>query len=184
MPQFMADAIDNPLRRRIQPHDQMPLRHGLKPGMTVLEVGPGNGRYSLAAAQYLGPSGRLVSIDIEPRMIERLQARALAAGATNIDARVADVYQLPFDDQSFDAAYMIAVIGEIPEPEKAIAQFHLLLKPGGILAFSELLMDPDYPRVSSLVRLVEPHGFRLTHHLGNFFAYTLVFEKTTPGESP
>jgi ubiquinone/menaquinone biosynthesis C-methylase UbiE len=183
IPQFLANAIDNPLRRRIQPPDQMALRHDLESGMTVLEVGPGNGRYSLAAARHLGPDGKLVSIDIEPRMIERLEARAQAAGAANIDARVANVYQLPFDDQSFDAVYMIAVIGEIPEPERAVAEFYRLLNPGGTLAFSELLMDPDYVRASSLVRIAEPYGFRLKHRLGGFFAYTLVFEKPASGES-
>jgi ubiquinone/menaquinone biosynthesis C-methylase UbiE len=182
MPQFMAEAIDNPLRRRIQPPDQMPIRHELKPGMTVLEIGPGNGRYSLATAHYLGAQGKLVSIDIEPRMVQRLQTRAKQAGAANIDTRVADGHQLPFDDQSFDATYMIAVIGEIPDVERAIREFNRLLKLGGTLAFSELLLDPDYPRASSLIRLVEPSGFRLMHRLGNIFAYTLVFEKTAPGD--
>ena len=184
IPQFLANAIDNPLRRRIQPPDQMPLRHALRPGMTVLEVGPGNGRYSLATAQYLGLEGKLVSIDIEPRMIERLQTRAQEAGVINIDARVADVYQLPFDDQTFDAVYMITVIGEIPKPEQATAEFHRVLKPGGTLAYSEILMDPDYPRAVSLIRLAEAGGFRLLRRTGNFFAYTLVFEKPAYGDSP
>jgi ubiquinone/menaquinone biosynthesis C-methylase UbiE len=183
IPHYIADAIDNPLRRRLQPPDQMPARHGLETGMTVLEIGPGNGRYSVATAQHLGPHGKLVSVDIEPRMIERLQVRARAAGVANIDARVADVYQLPFDDQAFDAAYMIAVIGEIPEPRRAIAEIHRLLKPGGTLAFSELLQDPDYPRASSLIKMVQPRGFHLVRRLGNFFAYTLVFEKAVLGVS-
>jgi len=47
----------------------MAIRHGLKEGMKVLEVGPGNGRYTIAAANVLGPEGRIVTIDIEKKMI-------------------------------------------------------------------------------------------------------------------
>lgn len=53
MPQFLANAIDNPLRRKIQPPDEMPVRHGIEPGMTVLKVGPGNGTYTLAFSELL-----------------------------------------------------------------------------------------------------------------------------------
>jgi hypothetical protein len=70
MPQFMANVIDNPFRRKIQPPDKTPVRHGIEPGMTVLEVGPGNGTYTMATARRVGDSGEVVTIDIEPRMIE------------------------------------------------------------------------------------------------------------------
>jgi hypothetical protein len=91
IPQFLANFIDNPLRRRLQPPDATAIRHGIEPGMTMLEVEPGNGRYSIAAARRVGPSGCLHTIDIEPRMIERVQQRAAAEGVTNIAARVASV---------------------------------------------------------------------------------------------
>ena len=176
----MAGAIDNPLRRRMQPPDEMPLRHGIEPGMRVLEVGPGNGRYTLATAQRVGESGQVVAIDIEPKMVERVRTRAEAEGVANVDARVADVYDLPFDGGSFDAAYMIVVIGEIPDPDQAMREFHRVLKPGGMLAFSELLMDPDYPRASTLIRKASAAGFCLREKVGNWFYYTLVFEKALP----
>ncbi len=178
IPQFMANLIDNPLRRRLQPPDKMPLRHGIEPGMQVLEVGPGNGRYTLATARLVGESGRVVAIDIEPRMVERVRHRAEAEGVANVDARVADVYDLPFDEGSFDAAYMIAVIGEIPDPDQAMREVHRVLVPGGTLAFSELLMDPDYPRASTLIRKASAAGLRLKHKIGNAFNYTLIFQKT------
>lgn len=177
MPEFLANLIDNPLRRRIQPPDQMPVRHGIAPGMTVLEVGPGNGRYSVALARYLGESGKVICVDIEPKMIERVSQRAQAAGVTNLEARLADVYQLPFEDCSIDAACMITVIGEIPQPLRAMHEIHRVLTPSGTLAFSELFPDPDYPFSSTLIRQAAQAGFRLKQKLGNFFAYTLVFEK-------
>jgi SAM-dependent methyltransferase len=177
MPHFLANLIDNPLRRRIQPPGEMPIRHGITPGMAVLEVGPGNGRYTIETARRVGPLGKVVTIDIEPKMIERVRQRAQAEGVTNLEAKVADVYQLPFADGMFDAIYMITVISEIPEPERALREFYRVLSPSGILAFSELLTDPDYPLAQTLVRKAGTANFRLVKKLGNFFAYTLIFEK-------
>jgi len=177
MPQFMANAIDNPLRRRIQPPAEMPIRHGIEPGMTVLEVGPGNGTYTMATACRVGDEGKVVAIDIESKMIERVTRRAQAAGIKNVEARLADALDLPFEDGSFDAVFMIAVIGEIPTPEKAMKEFYRVLSPSGTLAFSELLPDPDYPRAKTLIRLAASAGFRLKEKMGSVFAYTLVFEK-------
>ena len=177
MPEFLADLIDNPLRRRIQPPYGTAVRHGLKPGMTVLEVGPGNGTYTVGAARRVGAQGRLVTVDIEPKMIERARRRAEAEGLENIEARVANVYDLPFEDGTFDVVYMIAVIGEIPEPQRAMHEFHRVLSPTGTLVFSELVLDPDYPLANTLVRLAASAGFGQRTKIGGFWYYTLTFEK-------
>ncbi len=177
MPQFLANLIDNPLRRKIQPPRDMPLRHGIEPGMTVLEVGPGNGRYTVETARRVGSTGRVVAVDIEPRMIERVMQRARAEGVAQIEAKVANVYDLPFEDGTFDAAYLITVISEIPEPERALREFYRVLAPAGTLAFSEMLTDPDYPLARTLIRIATAANFSLKKKTGNFFAYTLVFEK-------
>jgi ubiquinone/menaquinone biosynthesis C-methylase UbiE len=155
----------------------MPLRHGITPGMTVLEVGPGNGRYTLETARRVGSSGKVTAIDIEPKMIERLSRRAQAEGITNLEAKVANVHHLPFSDGTFDAVCMITVIGEIPQPERAMREFYRVLKPFGVLAFSEMFTDPDYPRRQTLIRLAHEAKFRLKEKSGSFFAYSLVFEK-------
>ena len=177
MPQFMANAIDNPIRRKIQPPDATPARHGIEPGMTVLEVGPGNGTYTVATARRVGDKGRVVTIDIEPKMIERVTRRAQSEGIDNIEAKVADVYDLPFEDGLFDAIYMIAVIGEIPEPDKAMRKLYRVLSPSGTLAFSEVLQDTDYLWAGTLIRKAASAGFRLGKKVGNVFYYTLIFEK-------
>lgn len=177
MPEFLANIIDNPLRRKIQPPSETAIRHGIKPGMTVLEVGPGNGAYTVAAARRVGARGRVVTIDIEPKMIARVEGRAQAEGIKNIEARVANVHDLAFEDETFDVIYMIAVIGEIPAPEKAMKEFYRVLSPSGALVFSELLFDPDYPRAQTLIRKANAASFRLQNKIGNFFYYTLIFEK-------
>jgi ubiquinone/menaquinone biosynthesis C-methylase UbiE len=177
MPEVLANIIDNPLRRRIQPPGEMPVRQGIQPGMTVLEVGPGNGRYTIETARRVGKMGKVIAIDIEPKMLERARQRAQAEGITQLEMKVADVHKLPFEDGSFDAICMIAVIGEIPEPGRALAEFYRVLKPSGSLAFSELISDPDYPLSRTVIRMANAAKFRLKKRLGNFFSYTLVFEK-------
>lgn len=177
MPQFLANIIDNPLRRAIQPPEKTALRHGLRKGMKVLEVGPGNGRYTIAAAKVLGPYGLIVTIDIEKKMIQRVIKKVKQENITNVHAEVADVYKLPYEDSYFDIVYMIAVINEIPDQKSALKEFHRVLKDDGLLVFSELLMDPDYPTAKSLIKKVENNGFRLKEKIGNVFYYTLKFVK-------
>jgi ubiquinone/menaquinone biosynthesis C-methylase UbiE len=177
IPEFMAPLIDNPLRHKIQPPDVLAVRHGLQPGMKVLEVGPGNGTYTFAAARQVGEMGQVVAIDIEPKMIDRVGGRAEREGVRNVEARLANVYALPFDSGTFDAIYMVTVIGEIPEPGRAMREFYRVLSPSGTLAFSELLLDPDYPLARTTVNLAQAAGFRLKRKYGRGFTYTLVFEK-------
>jgi ubiquinone/menaquinone biosynthesis C-methylase UbiE len=179
MPEFAADLIDNPLRRRIQPPDQTAIRHGIQPGMQVLDVGPGNGTYTLGASRRVGPLGKVFAIDIEPKMIARVNKRIEIEGVTNIDARIADVYQLPFQNDYFDLIYMITVINEIPDIPKALSEFHRVLKPAGTLVFSELFLDPDYPLAGRLTKKVQDANFHLKEKVGNFFYYTLIFDKET-----
>jgi ubiquinone/menaquinone biosynthesis C-methylase UbiE len=178
MPEFMAELIDNPWRRRIiQPPDKTAIRHGIMPGMTVLEVGPGTGTYTIASARRVGDQGKVVAIDIEPKMIERVQKKIAQEEVTNIEAQVANAYDIPYENGTFDMIYMITVIGEIRSPERALREFHRVLSPGGTIAFSELFPDPDYPRASTLIRWANGVGFRVKQKIGNFFYYTLIFEK-------
>jgi len=177
MPQFLANAIDNPLRRKIQPPKETALRHGLDKGMHVLEVGPGNGRYTVEAVKVVGPEGKVTTIDIEKKMIERVINRLKQENIHNVVAEVADVYKLPYQDDSFDIIYMIAVINEIPDQDKALKEFHRVLKSDGVLVFSELIMDPDYPLAKTLIRRAKNANFKLSEKLGNFFYYTLKFKK-------
>jgi ubiquinone/menaquinone biosynthesis C-methylase UbiE len=177
MPAFMADLIDNPLRRKIQPPAEMPSRLGLKPGMRVLEVGPGNGRYTVEAARHLGSSGKVIAVDIEPAMLRRVRRRAQSEPIDNLHTSLVDVHALPFNDTEFDAVYMICVFGEIPNPQPALLEFHRVLAPHGTLAFSELLPDPDFPSPRKLIQMAEQVGFHQKNRAGNWLTYTLVFEK-------
>ena len=177
MPAFMANVIDNRLRYTFQPPEKTAARHGLEPGMVVLEVGPGSGTYTLAAARSIGQDGKLVAVDIQPEIVEMVSRRAKLEGVANVEVQLADVNRLPFADATFDAIFMIFVIGEIPEPERAMKEFRRVLSPPGTIAFTEHALDPDYPRQKTLMRWAEAANFRLKKKLGNVFFYTMIFEK-------
>ncbi len=177
MPHWFAPVIDNPLRRLMHSPDRVAAALGIEEGMRVLEVGPGHGSYTLATARRIGESGKLVAVDIQEEIVERLKRRAQKEGITNLEVHLADVHALPFDDGAFDLVYMITVIGEIPDPVRAMREFHRVLVPGGRLALTERILDPDYPLTKTLIAWAGEAGFGFVKRTGNLIRYTLFFEK-------
>ena len=142
---------------------------------TALDVAAGTGELTFALSRAGVKSA--VGLDFTPAMVEAARAKAERRGDERVSFVVGDALALPFADESFDAVYMVGVIGEIPEPEKAIEEMHRILKPGGLLAFTEAVIDPDYQFPSTLAKRFEPLGFRIKRKLNKIFAYNLVFER-------
>ena len=113
-----------------------------QPGETILEVGPGTGYYSLDVAAALEPAGTLHVFDLQQEMLDHTMRRAAAAGLTNMVATQGDARELPYADETFDAALMVTVLGEIPDQERALTELARVLKPGGRLVVGELFGDP------------------------------------------
>lgn len=111
------------------------LREALEPraGETVLEIGPGTGYYTLEVAQQLLPGGTLHVYDLQQEMLDHTMRRAGAAGVNNLEPRQGDAQKLPYADSTFDGVYMVAVLGEIPDPDAALREVARVLKPGARL---------------------------------------------------
>ena len=180
IPHFMIHVIDNPFRRMLQPLHKTPERLGLKPGITVLEIGPGSGTYTLAAAEAVVPGGKIVAVDIEDRVVRHVQRRITKLEVSNIEVHQGDAQSLDFPNASFDAIYAITVFGEFPDRGKALAEFQRVLVPGGTLALSEFLLDPDSQPSKRVRYECEAAGFRFREEGGNLLHYTMLF--STPGE--
>jgi len=113
----------------------------VREGMTVLEPGPGMGFFTLDLARLAGPSGRVVAVDIQPKMLAGLQRRARKAGlAERIDARLAQPGSLALAglDGSVDFALAFAMVHELPDAPAFFAEIFQALKPGACL----LLVEP------------------------------------------
>jgi Methyltransferase domain len=107
-------------------------------------------------AQWIVPTGTLDVLDVQQDMLDAVMRRAGDQGITNITpthGQAGDA--LPYPDDRFDAAYLVTVLGEIPEPEVALRELHRVLRPGGRLAVGEVLLDPDYTSLRELRSLAE-----------------------------
>ena len=112
----------------------------LREGMTVLEPGPGMGFFTLELARLVGPRGRVVAVDIQPRMLAGLERRAGRAGlAQRIECRLGRGVSLGVGDlaRSVDFVLAYAVVHELPDASVFFQEAAQALRPGGRLLFAE-----------------------------------------------
>jgi ubiquinone/menaquinone biosynthesis C-methylase UbiE len=141
------------------------------PGERLLEVGPGTGYYSLGVAEALGPDGRLKLVDVQQEMLDHTMRRAQEGGLVNVTPHLSDARSLPFGDGEFDGAYLVTVLGEVPDQDGALRELRRVLKPGARLVVGELFGDPHMVTEGSLRRRAEAANFRYERRFGPAFGY-------------
>lgn len=179
MPHFMRWVLLVP--RGPQSPEQLIRVLRPRSGERVLEVGAGIGVHAIPVASLLLPSGALDVLDIQQAMLDDLARRAARRGLANILLTRGDAQNLPYPDRTFDAAYLVGVLGEIPDPETAFRELRRALKPGGRLVVSEILVDPDFIPLGVLRRKAEDAGFVFDRAVGPRFAYSAVFRAAGRG---
>ncbi|MFN2617029.1 MAG: class I SAM-dependent methyltransferase [Thermoleophilaceae bacterium] len=144
------------------------LREVLEPrgGERLLEVGPGTGYYALPVAGWLEPAGRLDILDLQQEMLDHTMSRARDAGLANLTATCADAREMPYQDDSFDGAYLVTVLGEVPDQEAALRELRRVVKPGGRIVVGELFGDPHMVTHGALSQRAAVAGLRPERVLG------------------
>jgi ubiquinone/menaquinone biosynthesis C-methylase UbiE len=137
-----------------------------KPGERVLEVGPGTGYYALPVAGWLAPDGRLDVADLQQEMLDHTLTRAAEQGIDNITPTCTDARSLPYADDSFDAAYLVTVLGEIPDQGAALRELRRVVKPNGRIVVGELFGDPHMVTYRALAGRAAACGLAVDHALG------------------
>ena len=140
-----------------------------RPGERILEIGPGTGYYTLAVAPWLAPGGQLDALDLQQAMLIELRHRRLARGIDNVVETPGDASELPYADATFDAAYLVATLGEVAGSVKVLGEIRRVLKPSGRLVVGEGQPDPHMvsePRLQEEASAVgftheRTSGFRL-----------------------
>lgn len=176
-PTWLAATLTSSLMDKLAGTQTTLDRLGLQPGQRVLEVGPGPGRLLIPASRRIWPGGDVVGLDIQPGMLERLNARTARAGVSNLTAVLGDATQSHFSPESFDVIYLCTVLGEIPDRAAALRECHAALKPGGLLSITEIFPDPHYQSRTAVQRLAEAAAFRLLETYGPWYFFTANFVK-------
>ena len=117
-----------------------------QPGERVLEVGPGTGYYTLDIAQQIAPDGVLDILDLQQQMLDHKMRKASERRITNIVPAQGDAQELPYPDDTFDAAYMMVTLGEVPDQDAALGEVRRVLKPNGRLVGGRDLRRPAHGR--------------------------------------
>lgn len=95
-----------------------------QPGERILEIGPGTGYYTLDVARALQPNGTLDIFDLQQEMLDHTMRGAGEAGIANLVPQQGNAEKLPYDDGSFDAVYLVTVLGEVPNRAAALREIH------------------------------------------------------------
>ena len=137
-----------------------------RPGERVLEVGPGTGYYTLDVAESVGPEGRLDVFDLQQEMLDHTMRRAGERGLANLVPAQGDARELPYADATFDAAFLVTVLGEVPDQDAALRELARVLRPGGRLVVGELFGDPHWVAPQTLRRRGEAAGLAFERRVG------------------
>ena len=175
-PHQASFVLDSYLRNILLSPRKLVARLPLTAAIHVLEVGAGSGFYSLEVARRLSP-GQLELFDIQIEMLKKARQKVEATSLSKVGYTLGDARKLPFQPNSFDLIYLIAVLGEVGDPPAFLREAHRVSKPGGILSISEHLPDPDFSRFRDVKSLVEDEGFQLLGRHGPWWTYTANFTK-------
>ena len=146
-----------------------------RPGERLLEVGPGTGYHALHVARWLEPGGALDILDVQQEMLDHTMRRARELGISNVVPTHGDARELPYPDDTFDAAYLNFVLGEVSDQDAALRELRRVLKPGGRLVVGEAFPDPHMVKVDLLREKAEAAGLRFERRLGRPFGYYARF---------
>jgi len=178
-PWWLGYFLVSPVRRLWQdPHAI--LRPFMRDGMLVLEPGCGMGFFTVDLARLAGPQGKVVAVDVQPRMLSGLRRRARRAGVeARIETRLASDEGLSVEDLAgkVDFALAFAVVHEVPDQSRFLDQLYHALRSGGKLLVAEPKGHVTEAGFAATTLQAERAGFRVTDRPVIRWSRTAVLER-------
>jgi ubiquinone/menaquinone biosynthesis C-methylase UbiE len=172
-PHQKAGSLLHPARRLIQSPQAVVSWIGLHGGETVLELGCGPGYFSIALRDAI-PRGRLVLFDLQPEMLH--MARKRVGPSSTVTTVAGNAMALPFPAEAFDAVFIAAVLGEVPDSQACLEEVRRTLRPGGRLVVNEVRGDPDYIKAADLDSACARAGMKLQRRRRGRLRWTCLAE--------
>ena len=119
----------------------------LEEGQTVLDLGSGAGIDCFLAAKQVGPTGRVIGVDMTPAMIHKARANAWNGSYENVEFRLGEIEALPVADETVDVLISNCVLNLSPRKDKVLAEAWRVLKPGGRVVVSDMVSELPVPEV-------------------------------------
>ncbi len=128
----------------------VPVEHaGMKPGLTVLDLGSGAGLDAFVSRSQVGESGHVIGVDMTAEMIAKARENAAKSGFDNVEFRLGEIEHLPVVNDSVDVVISNCVLNLVPDKGQAFAEIHRVLKPGGHFCISDIVSTRALPEWAS-----------------------------------
>lgn len=166
--------------RRLSQNPEKILGPYVQEGMTVLEVGPGMGYFTLTLARLVGGRGRVVCVDLQEKMLESLRKRARKAGlAERIETRLASESGLQINDLSgtVDFVLAFAVVHEVPDKGLLFEEMHRAMKPTALMLLSEPTGHVSEREFNDTLAIAREAGFESVETLKIMRSYSVLMRK-------
>lgn len=177
-PWWCAYTFDNPARRLLHRPEKV-VGPYLQEGVTALDIGCGMGHFSIGMARLVGDSGRVISVDLQQKMLDEVGKRAMHA---HVEERIS-LRLCKSDDigvtESVDFALTFWMAHEVPDQKRMFGQIRSILKDGGKWMLAEPRLHISVSRFEQTVRVARDVGFRIAECPAVAISYVAVFEKAS-----
>jgi ubiquinone/menaquinone biosynthesis C-methylase UbiE len=180
-PAWLGYFLASPIRKLIHP-PQTILTPYVKEGMTVLDIGCGMGFFSIPLARMVGATGKVICVDIQEKMLKGLKKRAQKAGVSaRIETRLCYQHTMGLQDfaEKIDFALAFAVVHEVTEPTRFLAELFAMIVPSGSVLLAEPKGHVSEAEFTNTLSMAKQQGFTIVKALQIFRSRSVLLRKET-----